>query len=187
MIYPDGMPTDKLLSSRWSGNTRDPAERSKNRPFPPLHATCFGLAPLMVVTTEMQNPVDQQHDDFLIKRSLSVPGLAHRRRNGDHDIAQQAGRQASGVRQPGLPCGERQNVRRAIFVPKLPIEAAHATITDKRETQFRRRFPNVAKHGLRQSPDTRFVELHGSNLGLEQNRHLVRLARGIFGARRGGL
>jgi hypothetical protein len=131
----------------------------------------------MVVTTEMQNPVDQQHDDFLIKRSLSVLGLAHSRWNGDHDIAQQAGRQASGVRHTGFPRRERQNVRRAIFVPKIPIQAAHATITDKRETQFCRSFPNLAKHRLCQSPETRFVELHGSNLGLEQNRHLVRLAR----------
>ena len=181
------MPTDKLPSSRWSCDARDPPEPSKNRPFPSLHPTGLSLALLMVISAEMQNPMDQQHDDFLIKRTLSIPGLAHGRRNGDHDIAQQAGRQARAMRQTGFPRRKRQNVRRAILAPKLPIEAAHATITDKRQAQFRRRFPNVAKHGLRQSPEPRFVELHGSNLGLEQNRHLVRLARGIFGARRGGL
>ena len=113
-----------------TGNVPKPFEKD---PFPPLHATGFGVASLMVVSAKVENAVDHQGDEFLIKGSPPFLSLTHGRRNGNHHVAQQPHAQAHGMRQTGFPRRKRQDVRRAIFVPKPVVQLTHTPIADEGE------------------------------------------------------
>ena len=67
---------------------RQPRKRPQNHPFTTMHPARFFFAPFVIVAAEMQNAMDQQPDDFLIKGLSSLSCLSPRRRRRDYHIAQ---------------------------------------------------------------------------------------------------
>ena len=71
---------------------RDLTETASHRPFPSLHASKASVfAALMVIATEVKDPMDQQCDDFFVQRPLAFLRLAHGGRQRNHDITQWPG------------------------------------------------------------------------------------------------
>jgi len=123
--------------------TRDVPKPFEKDLFPPLHATSFGVASLMVVSAEVENAVDHQGDEFLIEGPPRFFSLTHRRRNGNHHVAQLPRTQVHAMRQTGFPRGECQDVRRAILIPKPVVQSTHMPIADEGQSQFGRRLPDL--------------------------------------------
>ena len=123
--------------------TRDVPKSLEKDPFPPLHATGFGLASLVVISAEVENAVDHQGNEFLIEGMPPFSCLSHGRRNGDYDVAQQPRAQVHAMRQTGFPRGECQDVRRPTLVSKPVVQSTHTPIADEGQSQFGRRLPDL--------------------------------------------
>jgi hypothetical protein len=131
-----------------------------------MHPACFFLTPLMIVTAEMQNAVDQEHHELLVKRSLALFGLAGCSRHGNHHVTEQLCR-----RMQRLPRGEGEHVGRAILASIPTIEAPHPLITHEHDAELRRSFPDIGKNRSCQSIQVRLVKRETSNLALHMDRH----------------
>jgi hypothetical protein len=160
-----------LLSSSPVYQARDLAETAAHHSFPSLHAERLVFAALMVIATEVKDPMNQQSDDFFVQRPLAFFRLAHGGRHRNHDITQWPSGLTRHLRRTGLACGERQHVRAAVFAPEPEVETAHSPIADERETYIGRRLPHFAEHDLHQSRKALAVNRHGVDVGLKEDRH----------------
>jgi hypothetical protein len=131
-----------------------------------MHPARFFLTPLMIVTAEMQNAVDQEHRQLFVQRSLALSRLAGCRRHGNYHVTKQAS-----VGMGRLPHGKCQHVGRAILAPIPTIETPHPLIAHEHDAQLRRRFPDIRKNHSRQSIQARLVKPYTSNLTLHMDRH----------------
>jgi hypothetical protein len=136
-----------------------------------MHPARFVLTPLMIVTAEMQNAMDQEHRQLLVQRSLALFGLTDCGWHGNYHIAQHLRRAACGVRRAGFSHGKGQYVGRAILAPIPTIETPHPPIAHEQEAHLRRRFPDLGKNRLRRSFQACSVKRETSDLTLHMDRH----------------
>jgi hypothetical protein len=93
-----------------------------------MHPARFFLTPLMIVAAEMQNAVDQEHYQLLVKRSLTLFGLAGCSRHGNHHITKQL---RGGIKR--FTRGKCQHVCRAILAAIPTIETPHPLIAHEHD------------------------------------------------------
>jgi len=136
-----------------------------------LHTKRLTFAALVVITTEVQNTMNQQGDDFFIQRPLLSFGVAHGGRHRNHDITQWPCGLVHRARRTSVPCGERQHVGAAVFAPETEVETAHSAITNERQTHIGRGLPDFTEDRLRQSRETCSINRHGAEVGPEEDGH----------------
>jgi len=120
----------------------------------------------MIIAAEMQNAMDQELRQLLIKRSSALFGLTDCSRHRNHDVTKQA---RGAMRR--LPHRKGQHIRRAILAAVPTIETSHSLVTDEHDAKLRRRFADIAKNRLCQSIYARLVKRHTSNVTLRMDRH----------------
>ena len=144
-----------------------------------MHSARFFLASLMIVTTKMQNAVDQQEGDLLIHGLLGFFRLSPGCGNRDHHITQHILQTAQGpvlsqstdVRRDGFAHRKCQHIGRAILTPIPTIETPHPLIAHEEDTQLRRRFPHIGKNRSCQPTQMRHINRYTSNMTLYMDRH----------------
>jgi hypothetical protein len=115
----------------------------------------------VVVAHEVKDPVSEQEADLGEELSLPRPGLAKRRRKGDHDVPEQS-------RHAGLAPAWR----RLVLVPVLAIQHLHPGVVDEQHAELRVLEPERTEHPIRDPAELRGVELRRTpGAPLNEGRH----------------
>ena len=112
-----------------------PDQQRENLLFPGFHGPrLLRCAAFMIITEQMQNAVDQQEPDFMLKGNLRFRGIRCGPFRGDDHVAEQ-------VRiKPGpdpFLLSERNHIGRPVPLQIVPVDPADLFVIDDQNRQFR--------------------------------------------------
>ena len=120
----------------------------------------------MVIPAQVQNAVNQEHNQFMVDTPLMAASLANGLRQRYDDIAKQ-GRRGTGA----FPGRESEHIRGFIAMAKGSIQATHPVVAHNFEAEKRLAFTDGLENTIGEVPEGHKAQLLPCQPHADHNRH----------------